>query len=77
MAWALEQHAGPAELAVFDEAEVGDEQVVWLRSARGDPVEARTPQLPGFIAWLADEEWVASGGVESSSTRRAHPGRIA
>jgi serine/threonine-protein kinase len=56
VAWALEQHCEPEHLAVLDEAEVSDEYLDWLRTASEEAVEARTPELAGFLNWLADEE---------------------
>jgi serine/threonine-protein kinase len=56
VAWALEQYAEPAQLAVLEEAEVSDEYLSWLRTASEEAVEARTPELAGFLNWLADEE---------------------
>jgi serine/threonine-protein kinase len=56
VAWALEQYVEPAQLAVLDEAEVSDEYLSWLRTASEEAVESRTPELAGFLNWLADEE---------------------
>jgi len=54
VAWALEQYLDASQLAEDEEAdEVNPEYVQWLRSASEKAVEARSPELAGFLAWLA------------------------
>ena len=55
VAWALEQYLDASQLAREEEEadEVSTEYIDWLRSASEKAVEARSPELAGFLAWLA------------------------
>jgi len=56
VAWTLEQHVDASQLAVPEEREVSPEYVDWLHSYEDKTIEARTPELAGFLSWLADPD---------------------
>jgi len=56
VAWALEQHVDASQLAVPEESEVSSEYVGWLHSYEDKTLEARTPELAGFLSWLVDPD---------------------
>ena len=56
VAWALEQHLDAEQLAAVEEEEVSPEYLGWLHAYEDEAVEARTPELAGFLSWLADPD---------------------
>jgi len=56
VAWALEQHVDASQLTVPEQREVSPEYLDWLHSYEDKTIDARTPELAGFLSWLADPD---------------------
>ena len=56
VAWALERYVDPSQLVAPQLAEVSPEYVDWLLTASEEAVEARSPELAGFLSWLVDQD---------------------
>jgi len=58
VAWSMEQYVDASQLEPEEEQEdeVSSEYLGWLRSASETAVEARSPELAGFLSWLADRD---------------------
>jgi len=58
VAWSMEQYVDALQLEPEEEQEdeVSSEYLGWLRSESEKAVESRSPELAGFLSWLADKD---------------------
>ncbi len=58
VAWSMEQYVDASQLEPEEEQEdeVSSEYLGWLRSESEKAVESRSPELAGFLSWLADKD---------------------